>query len=78
MIRPIPRQSGKTPPVIIDELSEWTRERYEIKPIIMSRSEPVIVIVDDQERSYPSAGAMVSMAGEQIWMKGNPGAFHQT
>ncbi|MNW43600.1 hypothetical protein D3C74_208050 [compost metagenome] len=56
MIRPIARKSGKTPPVIIDELSEWTRERYEIKPIIMSRSEPVALVIDGEVTTAHTLG----------------------
>lgn len=36
-------------PLVIDELGEWTRERYEIKPIIISRSEPVRLVVNGRE-----------------------------
>ncbi|WP_339193056.1 hypothetical protein [Paenibacillus sp. FSL W8-1287] len=34
---------------IIDERRQWLRERYEIAPIIMTRSEPVKIIVDGKE-----------------------------
>ena len=34
---------------IIDERRQWLRERYEIVPIIMRRSEPVKVNVDGRE-----------------------------
>lgn len=48
---------------IIDERRQWLRERYEIVPIIMRRSEPVKVIVDGKECS---AGTIIAMAAEHM------------
>ncbi|MFU1798196.1 hypothetical protein ACM1RC_30370 [Paenibacillus azoreducens] len=66
MIRPIQRKSGKTHPLILDERREWLRERYDIRPIIMSRSEGVKVIIDGKECS---AATIIAMAAEH--MKGD-------
>jgi len=60
---------------IIDERSEWLRERYDIRPIIMSRSEPIKIIVDGKECS---AATIIAMAAEQIKVRGNTNEFHQS
>ncbi|MBP1907089.1 hypothetical protein J2Z32_003754 [Paenibacillus turicensis] len=60
-------------PLIIDELSEWTRERYEIKPIIISRSEAVKLVVNDKECS---AASIIALAVEQLRV--HPSAFNRT
>lgn len=51
---------------IIDEHREWLRERCDIRPIIMSRSKPVKIIVDGKECS---AATIIAMAAEH--MKGD-------